>query len=567
MDSFGTFTNPKVVNNAGTLALRSGSTLDNTGGTINNEDGGVIDLVINLASNTAGTINLNTGSTLNSFVVLHNGPGNTNGDTELGAFNRFAGSTLNSHAAFTNTGTFNNIGTLKLKAGSTFDNTGGIFNNNAGAVIDLEIDLVLGSATAGTINLNAGSTLNNSATLSFENFLDHAATLNNSGTVNILGQFNNNVGANITNDGEINIDNALLTNRGGGFTNDDTINVTNFGTLVSETGTLTNNGTINGNSGVIANIATMDNNGDLNSNGSNRLFNTFGATLNNFGTLTTGNEFNNQGGSVLNNNANLTNEGKLENGGTLNNNFGAVLDNAGTIRNSGMFNNNADGTVTLLGGSSFINDLQVVNAGQFDVNQGASMSGVGTFTQTAGTTIVNGTMQQTTIDIAGGVLKGFGTVMGDVTVSGDGVFAPGTSPGTFTIDGNLLVDGLLELEMLRGVSDLINVTGDLTFGAAAQLNLFYDVLPGAPISIEDFFGLAAPVYDSGFGGGNIGLFTNDSALAGIMVAVLFGGEQILLTTEFGFPTASIPIPPALPMLLVALIGFGIVARRRSSAAA
>jgi autotransporter-associated beta strand protein len=83
----------------------------------------------------------------------------------------------------------------------------------------------------------------------------------------------------------------------------------------------------------------------------------------------------------------------------------------------------------------------------------------------------------------GGRLAGQGTV-GDVTVLAGGVLAPGNSPGTQTVDGNLALSsaGLLEFEVVSAVGigtpvagtdyDTMIVTGELNLSALSSTNRF-----------------------------------------------------------------------------------------------
>ncbi len=85
------------------------------------------------------------------------------------------------------------------------------------------------------------------------------------------------------------------------------------------------------------------------------------------------------------------------------------------------------------GGMSIPGD-PVTTSGTVLVDAGSSLSRTGAYTQTAGTTTVNGTLSATgPVDIQGGALQGTGTV--SANVSNAGQVNPGTSPGLLTVNG------------------------------------------------------------------------------------------------------------------------------------
>jgi fibronectin-binding autotransporter adhesin len=128
------------------------------------------------------------------------------------------------------------------------------------------------------------------------------------------------------------------------------------------------------------------------------------------------------------------------------------------------------------GDYEFDADLTSTGSGTHTVNHLAgttTLSGnsslfTGTTTVSGGTLNVTGTLGGAVSVTSGGTLGGSGTV-GGVTVASGGILAPGTSPGTITMDSLVLNAGsVLNFELgdpdgTAGVdSDLIVVTGDLT---------------------------------------------------------------------------------------------------------
>ena len=190
--------------------------------------------------------------------------------------------------------------------------------------------------------------------------------------------------------------------------------------------------------------------------------------------------------------------------------------------------------------------------------------GLAASTQTAGSTVVDGTMTQASILINGGTLGGTGIINGDVQIGASGTLGPGNSPGSLTIDGGftLAAGAFLALELGRNApgqfDQLFVQNGIADLLGEIQISFIDGYLPAVNdtftlITASSFTPASSPVAFSFFGG-NPGPFET-----------IFSATT--LSIVFNEVTAPIPIPAALPMLLVALLGFGIVARRRSSAAA
>jgi outer membrane autotransporter protein len=164
--------------------------------------------------------------------------------------------TFNNDGTLTNSGTINNTGTFELAAGSTFNCTGGTFNNNSGGTLVVRQNIGFGDPVVGTINLNNGGTVENFATI--VHFAGH--TQDNAGT------FNNNAGAVFVNQGTINNTGTLDNKAGatvlntGNFTNTAASTVINNGVIDSTGGTFINNGLTKG-SGTFTNV--LINNGTI----------------------------------------------------------------------------------------------------------------------------------------------------------------------------------------------------------------------------------------------------------------------------------------------------------------
>ncbi len=104
------------------------------------------------------------------------------------------------------------------------------------------------------------------------------------------------------------------------------------------------------------------------------------------------------------------------------------------------------------------------------------------FVQTEGKTVVDNVLNSDTVNILGGRLGGHGTIQtAMVTIGAGATLGPGNSPGVLTIDGNLLQEGVLEIE-IAGKStvpvefDVLHVTGEVTFEPGSVVKfVLYDI--------------------------------------------------------------------------------------------
>ena len=258
----------------------------------------------------------------------------------------------------------------------------------------------------------------------------------------------------------------------------------------------------------------------------------------------------------------------MSNSGTLNNNDGLVSNFAGTVSNTGTLNNNDGGTLENDGdllnlgtlrnrsGSSFVNQGAAFNVGDFKIEAGAAASGSGTYFQNFGTTTVDGSLAQSTIKISGGSLGGSGVVTGDVTVDGFGIIGPGSSAGTLSITGNYMQanEAILFIEIAALDSfDILDISGTATLGGTLEISLLGDYTP----TVDEMFVFLVT------GDGIFGDFAN-------IILPSFGGLSFKLSDgtdgKLALTTAPIPVPAALPMLLISLAGLGLIGWRRRKAA-
>ena len=152
----------------------------------------------------------------------------------------------------------------------------------------------------------------------------------------------------------------------------------------------------------------------------------------------------------------------------------AILSYAGSNALAGFANNLAAGSFTLRNGRNFTTAGDFANAGAMDIGAGSTFQvgpngSPGKYTQTGGSTKLNGTLTAGTMDIEGGSFSGSGTLNADLLVKG--TLSPGNSPGTMTVYGDYEQDasGTLAIEVAMALADLVNVHGDITLGGILQI--------------------------------------------------------------------------------------------------
>jgi autotransporter-associated beta strand protein len=180
----------------------------------------------------------------------------------------------------------------------------------------------------------------------------------------------------------------------------------------------------------------------------------------------------------------------LSNGSTLSYGDGVTLDKSLELR--------ADGNLEVLAGESATHSGVISEDAS---PRSLTKTGDGTLTLTAantytgGTTVLYGTLLVNnttgsgtgTGDVTvntGATLGGDGMIGGNVTVNTGGTLAPGNSPGTLTVGGDLELNGLTVIEIAGlGSFDHIDVGGEIDYGGDLLLEFSY--LP----SLTDTFDL------------------------------------------------------------------------------
>jgi fibronectin-binding autotransporter adhesin len=131
------------------------------------------------------------------------------------------------------------------------------------------------------------------------------------------------------------------------------------------------------------------------------------------------------------------------------------------------------------GGSDYSIAGAASNSGTLSIDGASALSAVGTYSQSTGTTEVNGSLQAGGLTISGGLLKGDGTITGDVTV-GSAILKPGDSPGTLTVNGNVILSSNTATEVQ--IQDLLDfdilvAKGSVTLNGSLDIELLGGYVP------------------------------------------------------------------------------------------
>ncbi|MCB2225844.1 MAG: autotransporter domain-containing protein [Desulfarculaceae bacterium] len=192
------------------------------------------------------------------------------------------------------------------------------------------------------------------------------------------------------------------------------------------------------------------------------------------------------GGTATVNGA-TTNAGNLGLGGTLNT---SSLANSGELAVGGTLNTTSLTNTGNLGVGGILNTTSLVNSGDLAVGGSVSTTSL----DNSGVLNVGGALNAASL-VNSGTLAGGGTITGDVVNSG--TVSPGNSIGTISIVGNFTnsPSGVLAVELARGRSDLLAVSGTATLNGGT---LRASLRPGVYLGSESWTVLSAGSLVGGF---------------------------------------------------------------------
>jgi hypothetical protein len=392
-----------------------------------------------------------------------------------------------------------NVTISYLTIGPAYDTSFAELSEAAGAPETLTVTNVVDVLQKGTIDLESGSTLNVNGSgyvINYGYVVTNLAGFNGgTNTLNVPGAFYNEAGG--------------YLDLGNGNKSD----VANIGTLV-------NSGRLDINSGATLNLTNQPNGITDISAGSNiNLYGTGAIRVDSSNGLAnlasvegTFNLINGEALTITDASLTVSTTGfvDLVNSSTLVANGNVT--NSGIVQ-TGIYNESVQAGNTLTVGGTFTNNAGAqFNVGLNDVASVGTLANNGTltigpnailnlansggsFVQTSGQTVVNGTLNSVpTVQIKGGTLSGSGTINGNVIMGGR--LSPGNSPGILTINGNYTQTAfgayIAELEGLKAGTgyDQVDVNG--TADLAGKLDV--DFLNGFTVALGDSFILMK--YDS-----------------------------------------------------------------------
>jgi len=427
---------------------------------------------------------------------------------------------------------FFNRGTLDLAANGKVNNTGSArFDNNGTFTVGLDATFSNeGNFTNGTANAPGGTLVN-------EGKVEHlGGSFSNYARIESRGRF---------------VNSGMLDNQGflgvfytTGLGDSEFINSGTLRNGINDAVSLANptRGTIKvesslHNSGILDNRSALEVEGELLNNG--HLRNGVAGNVNDDVQLRL------RGFVSNSSSAEFTNHGLVQVAG-------GYFENQGTVANHGRLVVTGDGVIG--GAEGSFSGGVVTNTGTVQVNEDGAMVQLVRYRQTGATaiTVVNGLLQAQSVEIEEGILKGrdrVSTIL--LTVGANATVNPGTSPGTLTVLGSMVIDGVLELELSPTASDHLDVTGSLVFnqGATVRFSFIGGLLPepGRRFSFADYVTTS---------GGAYGLELVAFDLVGLPTGYV--GEW----DGSGFTVAAVPEPQTFAMLGAGLLILAMATGRR-----
>jgi hypothetical protein len=224
-----------------------------------------------------------------------------------------------------------------------------------------------------------------------------------------------------------------------------------------------------------------------------------------------------------------------------------------TTPGTGTFENSGFGGIIMDTASLFVNG-DVQNDGNFFINSSSGVTATGNFTQSDGTTTVDGVVLATQVSVTGGTLDGTGSLDSSVTQSG-GTVQPGDDPGVLTITGDYTqLAGILDIEFSGRTTpgfdwSQLDVLGTATLGGEIDL----DLLNSVDFQAGDVFDIlnAGTLIDNG------ATFSLPTLSNGLEFIAVFNGNEL----DLDVVAATAPEPASLLLSFAALAA--LLCRRRN----
>jgi hypothetical protein len=228
---------------------------------------------------------------------------------------------------------------------------------------------------------------------------------------------------------------------------------------------------------------------------------------------------------------------------------------ASTFSVHGNLNNSDSSSLTLATGSSGTVKGTLTNSGSVGVDGTSVLNAKGGFVQTAGTAVIDGTLNASHgANIQAGTLSGTGIMNGNLKMAG--TMMPGDPTGTFTLNGNYAQtsSGTLaeQVGWLSGSNaTLFKVNGNATLSGTLALSL----LSGYNPTVGDSFILLTFLSDTG----TFGAITGTELGNGMFLDVMYDPHDVRVEVEEPVGT---PEPSSSFLLLVGSLLVLACARKR-----